>query len=64
MSENKITFNFGCLTTLFFIFLILKLCNIITWSWWWIFAPIWIPIVIAIILTIIMIIFMYKKIWR
>jgi hypothetical protein len=26
------------------IFLILKLTNNITWSWWWVTAPIWIPI--------------------
>lgn len=28
--------------TLFLIFLILKLAGTITWSWWWVFAPIWI----------------------
>lgn len=25
----------------FLIFLILKLCNVITWSWWWVTAPLW-----------------------
>lgn len=23
------------------IFITLKLCNIITWSWWWVLAPLW-----------------------
>lgn len=29
------------LTVLFFIFLVLKLTHQITWSWWWVTAPIW-----------------------
>ena len=27
---------------LFLIFLVLKLTNLIDWSWWWVFSPIWI----------------------
>ncbi|MDO4975240.1 MAG: hypothetical protein Q4E61_02850 [Alphaproteobacteria bacterium] len=33
-------------------FIVLKLCNIITWSWFWVFAPMWIPISIGIIIVI------------
>jgi len=32
-------------TAVFLIFLVLKLIGIITWSWIWIFAPLWIPFV-------------------
>lgn len=32
--------------------IILKLCNIITWSWWWILAPIYVPIFIMLLLVI------------
>jgi len=28
---------------LFLIFLVLKLTNLISWSWWWVTAPLWIP---------------------
>ena len=28
---------------LFVVFLVLKLCGTITWSWWWVTAPLWIP---------------------
>lgn len=28
-------------TVLFLIFLVLKLCNVINWSWWWVTAPLW-----------------------
>lgn len=26
------------------IFITLKLCGTITWSWWWVLAPLWMPI--------------------
>lgn len=28
-------------TLLFIVFLILKLCKVIDWSWWWVTAPLW-----------------------
>ena len=39
-------------TVLFIVFLVLKLCGTITWSWWWVTAPIWIPAGIAIVLIL------------
>ena len=42
----------GLGTVLFLIFLVLKLCNVIDWSWWWVLAPIWIPIALVVILLI------------
>lgn len=35
--------GFGLTPVLFIVFLILKLTGTITWSWWWITAPLWIP---------------------
>jgi hypothetical protein len=35
-------------TILFIAFLVLKLCGIIAWSWWWVCSPLWIPIVLVI----------------
>lgn len=26
---------------LFIVFMVLKLCNQIDWSWWWVTAPLW-----------------------
>ena len=37
-------------TILFIVFLVLKLCGTITWSWWWVTAPLWIPAGLALIL--------------
>ena len=30
--------------TLFIVFLVLKLCHVIDWSWWWVTAPLWAPL--------------------
>lgn len=37
----------GFLDLLTITFIILKLTNVITWSWWWVLSPIWIPISIV-----------------
>ena len=29
-------------------FIILKLCNVITWSWWLVLIPIWVELVLCI----------------
>ena len=34
---------------LFLIFLTLKLCNVIDWSWWWVTSPLWIPVALLVI---------------
>lgn len=34
-------------------FIVLKLLNVITWSWLWVLAPIWIPTIFWIIVIII-----------
>lgn len=31
-------------TVLFVVFLILKLTNVIDWSWWWVTSPLWLPV--------------------
>ena len=43
-------------TVLFVVFLVLKLLNKITWSWWWVTSPLWISaaltvVVLAVIAT-------------
>ncbi len=38
--------SIGPLTILAFIFITLKLCGTIAWSWGWVLSPIWIPLVL------------------
>lgn len=40
-------------TTLFVIFLVLKLTGAIAWSWWWVTSPLWLPFVIVFIAPVI-----------
>lgn len=49
----KTTGGMGLGTILFIVFLILKLCDVIDWSWWWVTAPLWIPVGLALIIIII-----------
>ena len=28
-------------------FVVLRLCKVIDWSWWWVLAPLWMPWAIA-----------------
>lgn len=48
--------GYGIGFILFLVFLILKLCNVITWSWWWVTAPIWIPAALILIFLLVTII--------
>ena len=42
------------LEVLALIFIVLKLCGVITWSWWWVLSPIFIDIALALILLLIL----------
>lgn len=52
MEGNRI--NTGCTSGLgnmiFIVFLVLKLCKVIDWSWWWVTAPLWISAGIGLII--------------
>jgi len=48
MKESGISFA----SVLGIVFIILKLTNVIDWSWWWVLAPFWIPVAIGITLLI------------
>lgn len=58
MKENGIGFT-GVLTI---VFIILKLCNVISWSWLWVLSPMWISLAICIIVIIIY--FLYYLVLR
>ena len=42
-------------------FIVLKLCKVIDWSWWWVLAPIWIPIGIVMAIALISVVILS---WR
>lgn len=30
-------------------FIVLKLCHVISWSWWWVLSPLWISVVLVVV---------------
>lgn len=45
---------FGLLTI---VFITLKLTGYITWSWWWVLAPLWGPLAFVLLFLLIVLIF-------
>lgn len=40
----------GLPVVLFIVFLVLKLTDVIDWSWWWVTSPLWIPAALGLLL--------------
>lgn len=54
----------GLGTTLFVAFLVLKLCKVIDWSWWWVTAPLWGSValfVVTLIICVVVAVFVERK---
>lgn len=54
--SNGFVSGIGLPWTLTIVFLVLKLCKVISWRWIWVFAPVWITLSIALVAGIIYII--------
>jgi len=52
MNNNN---SIGVPTLLFLIFLVLKLTGVITWSWWWVTAPLWAGFIIGLLIYMLII---------
>lgn len=51
--SSQTSSGIGFFSLLTIVFIVLKLCNVIAWSWVWVLAPIWIPTAIIIIAILI-----------
>lgn len=51
MSDQKIVVNLApsLFTMLDVLFIALKLCGVIHWSWLWVLGPFWIPLCLALV---------------
>ena len=58
--EDKSSGGVGFCGLLTIVFIVLKLCKVINWSWILVLAPAWIPTVIGIILLLILKYVIYK----
>lgn len=66
MKEKIIAYNSMSLGTILgIIFIILKLCKVINWSWWWVTAPFWIEacigLLVLVLIGIIMLVIKIKE---
>lgn len=53
MSKTNSGGGIGFLGLLAIVFIVLKLCNVIAWSWWWVTAPLWGPVALVLALGLI-----------
>lgn len=54
--KTTVSGGIGFTRLLTIVFIVLKLLNIIDWSWWWVLAPLWLPVGIFLIIALIFII--------
>ena len=52
MDNNSNSRGIGFSGVLTIVFIVLKLCGVINWSWLWVLSPLWISLIIGIILFI------------
>jgi len=55
-NNNKTSGGIGFFGLLTLLFIGLKLCGVIAWSWLWVLAPLWIPIALSLLLVVIVLI--------
>jgi len=56
--NNSTSSSIGFTGLLTIVFIVLKLCHVIEWSWLWVLAPLWISTILGLIIVIIYVIIM------
>ena len=51
-NSNQQAGGIGFLSLLTILFIGLKLTGYITWSWWWVLAPMWIPLALVVVILL------------
>ena len=55
-NNNKTSVGIGFTGLLTLLFIGLKLCGVISWSWLWVLSPFWIPVVLVLMICVIVLI--------
>ena len=45
----------------FIVFLVLKLCGVIDWSWWWVTSPLWISFILYVLIIVGVFVYYYLE---
>jgi hypothetical protein len=52
MKKETTNYNgIGFLSLLAIAIIVLKLTNVIKWSWWWVLSPLWITFLLGLVIT-------------
>ena len=64
--SNSSSSGIGFVGLLTIVFIVLKLTNVINWSWWWVLSPMWISVIfVALIVGIYLIVGkVHERKWR
>lgn len=60
---NEKSGGIGVIGVLTIVFIVLKLCNVISWSWLWVLSPIWISTAFVLAVCVIIAIIMIVQKW-
>lgn len=55
MKETKTSSGLSMGSLLQVAFIVLKMCGIINWSWWWVLAPTWVTFALIVLVAIVQI---------
>ena len=63
MPKNNIatSTSFPIASILAIVFVVLKLTNVISLSWWWVLSPLWIPLGLIFVLFVVIFIFLFVE---
>ena len=64
MSASPSSGGIGFVGLLTIAFIVLKLTNVIAWSWWWVLSPLWISTLLTILVFLIILAVLGINSWR
>lgn len=61
MSNKQASCEISFAGLLTIVFVVLKLCGVIAWSWWWVLSPLWMSAILWVTLVIIILLVEGRK---
>lgn len=61
MAASSSSGGIGFVGLLTIVFIVLKLCHVIKWSWWWVLSPLWISALLTLVIVALVLLVISKK---